>query len=161
VVWTHGKRLGGLRKWSGHMTQPEESLPMPEIRLLITGSLLSDNKCSVSCCKQTVNYMLPEGKKVELSLYTPRKYTGEADVWLSGFGGLGVSVLAFGTQVCGFKPGRSRRIFKGEKILSTPPFGGEVKPSAPCRRFAARKRSQKWRGSRHFRPNYRTPFSPT
>jgi hypothetical protein len=43
------------------------------------------------------------------------------------------SVLAFGTQVRGFKPGRSRRIFKGEKILSTPSFGGEVKPSVPCR----------------------------
>ena len=27
------------------------------------------------------------------------------------------SVLAFGTQVRGFKPGRSRRIFQGEKIL--------------------------------------------
>jgi len=50
-------------------------------------------------------------------------------------------VLAFSTQVRGFKPGRSRRIFKGEKILSTPSFGGEVKPSVPCRRFAARKRS--------------------
>jgi len=47
------------------------------------------------------------------------------------------SVLAFGAQVRGFKPGRSRRIFKGEKILSTPFFGGEVKPSVPCRRFAA------------------------
>ena len=52
------------------------------------------------------------------------------------------SVLAFGTQVRGFRPGRSRRIFKGEKILSTPSFGGEVKPSVPCRRFAACKRSQ-------------------
>ena len=36
------------------------------------------------------------------------------------FGGLEVacwplSVLAFGTQVRGFKPGRSHRIFKGEK----------------------------------------------
>ena len=51
------------------------------------------------------------------------------------------SVLAFGTQVREFKPGRSGRIFKGEKILSTPSFGGEVKPSVPCRRFAARKRS--------------------
>ena len=40
----------------------------------------------------------------------------------------------------GFKPDRSRRIFKGEKILSTPSFGGEVKPSVPCRRFAACKR---------------------
>jgi hypothetical protein len=33
-----------------------------------------------------------------------------------GFHGLGVSALAFGTQVRGFKPGRSRRIFQGEKI---------------------------------------------
>ena len=50
-------------------------------------------------------------------------------------------VLAFSTQVRGFKPNRSRRIFKGEKILCTPSFGGEVKPSVPCRRFAACKRS--------------------
>jgi hypothetical protein len=41
------------------------------------------------------------------------------------FGGLGVSVLASGTQVRGFKPGRSRRIFKGGKILSTPPSEGK------------------------------------
>jgi hypothetical protein len=38
------------------------------------------------------------------------------------------SVLAFGTQVCGFTPGRIRRIFRAKKILSTPSFGGEVKP---------------------------------
>jgi hypothetical protein len=50
------------------------------------------------------------------------------------------SVLAFSTQVCGFRPGWSDRIFKCEKILSTPSFGGEVKPSGPCRRFAACKR---------------------
>jgi len=55
-------------------------------------------------------------------------------------------VLAFGTQVRGFKPGR--RIFKGEKILSTPSFGGEVKPSVLCRRFAACKKSLELRGSR-------------
>jgi hypothetical protein len=53
-------------------------------------------------------------------------------VW-SGFGGLGVSALAFGTQVHGFKPGQSRRIFQGEKILSAPSFGREVKPWVPCR----------------------------
>ena len=47
------------------------------------------------------------------------------------------SVLAFGAQVRGFKPGRSRRIFQGEKILSTPSFGREVKPFVPCRRFTA------------------------
>jgi hypothetical protein len=58
------------------------------------------------------------------------------------------SVLAFGIQVRGFKPGRNRRIFKVEKILSTPSFEGELKPSVPCRRFAACKRSLELRGSR-------------
>ena len=58
------------------------------------------------------------------------------------------SVLAFGTQVRGFKPGLSSWIFKGENILSTPSFGGKVKPSVPCRRFAACKRSLESRGSR-------------
>jgi hypothetical protein len=33
----------------------------------------------------------------------------------SGFGGQVVSMLASGTQDCGFKPGRSRRIFFGRK----------------------------------------------
>ena len=45
--------------------------------------------------------------------------------------------------------------FSGEKVLSTPSFGGEVKPSVPCRKFTACKRTQKWRGSRHFRQNSR------
>ena len=31
---------------------------------------------------------------------------------IDGFGGLVVSMLASGTQVCGFKPGRSRWIFR-------------------------------------------------
>jgi hypothetical protein len=35
----------------------------------------------------------------------------------SGFGGLVVSMLDSGTQVRGFKPDRSRRIFRAEKIL--------------------------------------------
>ena len=77
-----------------------------------------------------------------------------------GFGGLGVSVLAFDTLVRGFKPGRSRRIFKGEKILSTPSFGGEVKPSVPCRRFAACKRSLELRGSRILDEIYRNISRP-
>jgi hypothetical protein len=58
----------------------------------------------------------------------------------SGFGGLGVSMLASGTQVGGLKPGWSCRIFQGEKILSMLSFGGEVKPSVPCHRFSACKR---------------------
>ena len=68
---------------------------------------------------------------------------------VSGFGGLEVSVLASSTRVRGFKPGRSRRIFRTKKIL----LGGEAKPSVSCRKFTACKRTQKWRGSRHFRQN--------
>ena len=59
------------------------------------------------------------------------------------------SVLAFSTQVRVFKPGRSRRIFRAKKILSTLSFGGEVKPSVPCLRFAACKRSLNLSGSRN------------
>jgi hypothetical protein len=44
-----------------------------------------------------------------------------------GFGGLVVSMLASGSRVCGFKPGRSRWIFLYVKILSMPSFRGEVK----------------------------------
>jgi len=51
------------------------------------------------------------------------------------------SVLAFGTQVREFASGRSRRVFRAKKILSTPSFGGEVKPLDPCRSFTACKRS--------------------
>ena len=57
-----------------------------------------------------------------------------------GFGGLVVSMLASGTQVCGFKPGRSRWIYTGVKILSKPSSGGEVKESVPCPSFAACKK---------------------
>jgi hypothetical protein len=70
------------------------------------------------------------------------------------------SVLAFSTQVRGFKPGRSRQIFKDEKILSTPSFGGEVKPSVPCCRFAACKRSLDVTWKSAFRQNYQILFLP-
>jgi hypothetical protein len=70
------------------------------------------------------------------------------------------SVLAFSTRVRWFKPGQSHRIFKGEKILSMPSFGGEVKPSVPCHRFAACKRSLNVTWKSAFRQNYRILFSP-
>jgi hypothetical protein len=44
-----------------------------------------------------------------------------------GFGGPVVRMLASGSRVRGFKPGRSRWIFLYIKILSLPSFGGEVK----------------------------------
>jgi hypothetical protein len=50
------------------------------------------------------------------------------------FGGLVVSMLASGTQDRGSD-------FSGEKTLSMPSFGKEVKPFAPCRRFAACQRT--------------------
>ena len=71
------------------------------------------------------------------------------------------SGLAFST-LRGFKPGRSCRIFKGEKILSTPSFGGEVKPSVPCRRFTAGKRTLECIVEVGIsRQNYQSSFSPT
>jgi len=70
-------------------------------------------------------------------------------------------VLPLSTQVRGFKPGQSRRIFQGEKILSTPSFGGEVKPSVPCRRFVACKRSLNVTRKSTFRQNYWPTFSLT
>ena len=71
------------------------------------------------------------------------------------------SVLAFGTQVRGFIPDRSRRIFQGEKILSTPSFGEQVKPSVPCRRLWHVKDSWMLRGSRVFQAKFIGHFSPT
>ena len=59
------------------------------------------------------------------------------------------SVLTFVTQIRGFKPVRSLRIFRTKKILSTPSFGGEVKPSVQCHRYAACKRFLNSRGSRN------------
>ena len=45
-------------------------------------------------------------------------------LWLDGFGGLVVSMLASGTQVYGFKPGRSRWIFRTWKSsVCLPPEG--------------------------------------
>ena len=59
----------------------------------------------------------------------------------SGFGGLGVACCLLVPKCAGSDPAEAIRIFQGEEILSTPSFGGEVKPSVPCRRFAACKRS--------------------
>ena len=78
-----------------------------------------------------------------------------------GFGGLEVACWPLVPKFAGFKPGRSRRIFKCEKILSTPSFGEAVKSSVPCRRFAACKRSLELRGSRILRRNLSEHFSLT
>jgi hypothetical protein len=46
--------------------------------------------------------------------------------------------------------------FFGRKILSMPSFGREVKPFAPCHRFAACKRSLNGVKKASFRQNYGT-----
>jgi hypothetical protein len=66
------------------------------------------------------------------------------------------SVLAFGTQVRGFAPGRSRRIFRPKKSSAHLPSDGEVKPSVPSRSFTACKRSLNVTCKSAFRHNYRT-----
>jgi len=85
-----------------------------------------------------------------ITLYNYSKNKQQRLQWSRG------SVLAFGTQVRGFKPGRSRRIFRAKKILSTPSFKGELKPSIPYRSFTACKRSLNVMSQSKFRQNYRT-----
>jgi hypothetical protein len=62
-------------------------------------------------------------------------------LYSDGFGGLVVSLLASGSRVRGFKPGRSRWIFYECKNPQLAFFGGEVKVSVPCPSFAACKRT--------------------
>jgi hypothetical protein len=52
---------------------------------------------------------------------------------LCHLGGIMIVVLATGSKVCGFKPGRGYGHLRAIKIRSTPPFRGEVRQSVPCR----------------------------
>jgi hypothetical protein len=65
-----------------------------------------------------------------------------------------VSKLASGIQDLGFEPSRS------EKIHSMPFFGGEVKPSVPCRRFAACKRTLRFTWMSESQAKLTGHFSP-
>jgi len=69
---------------------------------------------------------------VILSLKTYTLFIFLGYVRWSGFGSVGVACWPLVPKFAGFKD---------EKILSAPSFGGEVKPSDPCRKFAACKRS--------------------
>ena len=60
---------------------------------------------------------------------------------LTGFGGLEVACWPLVPKFAGSNPTETVPFFQGEKILSMPFFGGEVKPSVPCSTFAACKRS--------------------
>jgi len=56
----------------------------------------------------------------------------------------------------GSNPAEAVGFLRAKKILSMPSFGGEVKPSVPCRRFVACKRSLNVAWKSTFRQNYRT-----
>jgi len=71
------------------------------------------------------------------------------------FGGLEVSVLASGTRVRRFKPGRSRRIFQAKKSSERLPSEGKESRRSHVVKFTTCERTQKWRGSRQFRQNSR------
>jgi len=58
-----------------------------------------------------------------------------------GFGGLEVACWPLVPKFAGSNPAEAVGFLRAKKIFSTPSFGGEVKSSVPCRRFAACKRS--------------------
>ena len=59
----------------------------------------------------------------------------------SGFGDLEVACWPLVPKFAGSNLAEAVGFFRAKKILITPSFGGEVKPSVPCRRFTACKRS--------------------
>jgi hypothetical protein len=52
---------------------------------------------------------------------------------LSGFSGLEVACWPLVPKFAGSNPAEAVGFFGRKKILSTPSFGGELKPSVPCR----------------------------
>ena len=62
---------------------------------------------------------------------------------IGGFGGLGVAFWPLVIKFAGSNPAEDVGFFRAKKSF------GEVKPSVPCRRFAASKRSLNLRGSRN------------
>ena len=73
-------------------------------------------------------------------LFTPGKDPVPIVQEDSGVGGLDVACWPLVPKFAVSHPAEAVG-FLGRKILSTPSFGGEVKPSVPCRSFTASKRS--------------------
>jgi hypothetical protein len=90
---------------------PEETVEVCTVNVGLLRVLKSGFPATRCCCWAVYPSLCP----LNYPYYRPLR-------WSRG------SVLAFNTQVRGFKPGRSHGIFKGEKILSIPSFRGEVKP---------------------------------
>jgi hypothetical protein len=69
-------------------------------------------------------------------------------VMVDCFGGLEAACWPLVSKLAGSIPAEAVGFLRVKKILSTPSYGGEVKPPVPCRRFAACKRSLELRGTR-------------
>ena len=123
--------------------------PIFKILLKIDNATLATSKNSLSCLTSFTRNL-----RTNMKIYTP--YSN-----ISGFGGLGVVCCPLVPKFAGSNPAEALGLLGRNKILSTPSFGVEVKPSVPCRRFSACKRSLNLRGSRNFGKNYRTSFSIT
>ena len=65
----------------------------------------------------------------------------DVSVFVRVFGGLEVACCPLVPKFPGSDPAEPVEFLGRKKILSTPFFGGEVKPSVPCRSFTAYKRS--------------------
>ena len=76
-----------------------------------------------------------------LSTSITSENTRRIEVTFSGFGGLEVACWPLVPKFAGTNPAESVGFFRAKKILSTPSFGGEIKPSVPRRRFTECKRS--------------------
>jgi hypothetical protein len=66
------------------------------------------------------------------------------------------SLAALVPKFAGSHPAEAVGFLWRKKFLSTPSFGGELKPSVPCRSFTACKRSLNVTCKSAFRQNYRT-----
>ena len=55
----------------------------------------------------------------------------------SGFSGLEVACWPSVPKFADSHPAEDVGFFRAKKILSTPSFGGKVRPSVPCRSFTA------------------------
>jgi hypothetical protein len=95
------------------------------------------DRCICTSLKEVSYYKQPiiNTKNLWISEYCVMFPLSNRPRWSSG------SVLATGPKVRGFKPGRGDGFLRVIKIRSTTSFGGEVKPSVPCRRFTACKRT--------------------
>jgi len=93
--------------------------------------------------------------------HSSQRLVQEVRLRKSGFSGLEVACWPLVPKFEGFAPGRSRPIFGTKKFLSTPPFGGEVKPPVPSRSFTACKRSLNATWKSAFRQNLPDISLPT